>query len=42
MTAGAGDGLDRQVLDKLEASIGRDMVVVLVAEFLDGVGGRLD
>ena len=42
MTAGAGDGLDRQTLDKLEASIGRDMVIVLVVEFLDGVGGRLD
>ena len=42
MTAVAGDGLDRQVLEKLESSIGRDMVVVLTEEFLGGVGTRLD
>jgi len=40
--AGDIDGLDRDVLRQLEASVGREVLVMLVDEFRQVIGERLD
>ena len=41
-TATETDGLDLGVIRQLEASVGRDVLLMLVDEFRQVIGGRLD